>query len=193
MALCLWWLAGRYFRRTPEALGLLPDGDEGGRGEAPQRWRGGRGRPWRLVVLPGSDRRFATLPRSAFALGLFAQIGLIAHLFSLLVPAMGEAGAGAAMSLFTELCGARPPAARCPAARCADRRIAAALNPLARCGSRVRPDAVARLGRDLGATAARGPGSCFGSQRRQSRLATAADLRRRNLLRGPMWPASSRW
>jgi hypothetical protein len=31
------------------------------------------------------------------ALGLFAQIGLIAHLFSLLVPALGEQGAGLAM------------------------------------------------------------------------------------------------
>jgi MFS family permease len=35
------------------------------------------------------------------ALGLFAQIGLIAHLFSVLVPALGEQMAGVAMGLAT--------------------------------------------------------------------------------------------
>ena len=35
------------------------------------------------------------------ALGLFAQIGLIAHLFSLLIPALGTQGAGLAMGLAT--------------------------------------------------------------------------------------------
>ena len=35
------------------------------------------------------------------ALGLFAQIGLLAHLFSLVVPALGPQGAGLAMSLAT--------------------------------------------------------------------------------------------
>ena len=35
------------------------------------------------------------------ALGLFAQIGLTAHLYSLLVPAFGAQGAGAAMMLIT--------------------------------------------------------------------------------------------
>jgi cyanate permease len=73
------------------------------------------------------DRRFATLS-IAFALGLFAQIGLIAHLFSLLAPALGEAGAGLAVSLATAsavlgrtLFGMLLPAR-------ADRRVAAALN-----------------------------------------------------------------
>ena len=37
------------------------------------------------------------------ALGLFAQIGLIAHLFSLLVPALGAQRAGLAMGLATAL------------------------------------------------------------------------------------------
>jgi hypothetical protein len=46
------------------------------------------------------DRRFATLS-IAFALGLFAQVGLLSHLFSLLVPALGETGAGGAVTLVT--------------------------------------------------------------------------------------------
>jgi hypothetical protein len=54
--------------------------------------------------LPGSllwrDLRFLTLA-AGMALGLFAQIGLIAHLFSLLVPALGEDGAGLLMGAAT--------------------------------------------------------------------------------------------
>ncbi|WP_233235888.1 MFS transporter [Bordetella sp. LUAb4] len=46
------------------------------------------------------DRRFLTLC-AGMALGLFAQIGLIAHLYSLLVPVMGEKSAGVAMGLCT--------------------------------------------------------------------------------------------
>jgi MFS family permease len=52
--------------------------------------------------LPGTllwrSRAFATLA-AAMALGLFAQVGLIAHLFSLLVPALGPQQAGWAMGL----------------------------------------------------------------------------------------------
>ncbi|OWT74332.1 MFS transporter [Achromobacter sp. HZ28] len=46
------------------------------------------------------DRRFLTLC-AGMALGLFAQIGLIAHLYSLLVPVMGEKAAGVAMGFCT--------------------------------------------------------------------------------------------
>ena len=46
------------------------------------------------------DRRFLTLA-AGMALGLFAQIGLLAHLFSLLVPALGSQSAGLAMALAT--------------------------------------------------------------------------------------------
>ncbi|OZI26309.1 hypothetical protein CAL26_02955 [Bordetella genomosp. 9] len=46
------------------------------------------------------DQRFTTLC-VGMALGLFAQIGLIAHLFSILAPTMGERMAGAAMGLCT--------------------------------------------------------------------------------------------
>ena len=44
--------------------------------------------------------RFVTLS-AAMAIGLFAQIGLIAHLYSLLVPALGGQQAGLAMGLAT--------------------------------------------------------------------------------------------
>ena len=58
----------------------------------------------RHARLPGSllwrDLRFVTLA-AGMALGLFAQIGLIAHLFSLLVPALGAQAAGLAMGLAT--------------------------------------------------------------------------------------------
>lgn len=47
-----------------------------------------------------TDRRFRTLC-AGMALGLFAQIGLIAHLFSIIVPLLGERAAGLAMALAT--------------------------------------------------------------------------------------------
>jgi MFS family permease len=54
--------------------------------------------------LPGAslwrDRQFVTLA-AGMALGLFAQIGLIAHLFSVLAPPLGPQGAGFAMALAT--------------------------------------------------------------------------------------------
>ena len=56
--------------------------------------------PRRAKPLPGAalwrDAAFLTLA-AGMALGLFAQIGLIAHLFSLLVPALGAQAAGLAM------------------------------------------------------------------------------------------------
>jgi MFS family permease len=93
--LVIWFLAGRYLNRDPAAMGLQADGDTalvspGRRGPiaaAPLR------RPWR-------NRRFLTLAAAA-TLSLFAQIGLIAHLFSMLVPTLGEAGAGVAMGAAT--------------------------------------------------------------------------------------------
>jgi MFS family permease len=92
----LWVLADRMFSRTPEMMGLRPDGDELG---APEVSVTAVARP-----LPGSllwrDRGFVTLS-AGMALGLFAQIGLIAHLFSLLVPALGAQQAGLAMGLVT--------------------------------------------------------------------------------------------
>ncbi len=127
MAGALWWLAGAYLSPTPETLGLLPDGDAVGPASLAVKIA-----PIASAHLPAGlmiwrDRRFATLS-IAFALGTFAQIGLIAHLFSLLAPALGEAGAGAAISLTAasavlgrNLLGVLLPSG-------SDRRLAAALN-----------------------------------------------------------------
>lgn len=99
MLVTMWVLADRVFSRTPERMGLMPDGD----------------RPGAALVsitlpnakpLPGArlwaDRRFLTLS-AGMALGLFAQIGLIAHLYSLLAPALGAQPAGLAMGLVTAM------------------------------------------------------------------------------------------
>ena len=127
MVAVLWWLAGRYLGPTPAGMGLLPDGGAAEPRAAPLP----RDRAPRVPLPAGAaawrDPRFATLS-AAFALGLFAQIGLIAHLFSLLAPALGTTGAGAAVSLTTlcavagrSLLGALLPPR-------ADRRLAAAAN-----------------------------------------------------------------
>lgn len=100
MAATLWWLAGAYLRASPAALGQRPDGDAvAPAGTAPPPGQAPR-RPLPVGAAIWRDRRFVTLS-VAFALGLFAQIGLIAHLFSFLVPALGEGGAGLALSVVT--------------------------------------------------------------------------------------------
>jgi hypothetical protein len=98
-ALTMWVLAGSVLSRTPQQMGLTPDGD-------------GPCEPTACLAspaarsLPGSrlwgDWKFLTLS-AGMALGLFAQIGLTAHLFSLLVPALGAQQAGLAMGLATAL------------------------------------------------------------------------------------------
>ena len=92
----IWFLADRVFVHTPQSLGQIQDGEiltpVAGTTAAVER------------ALPGAllwrDLRFLTLA-AAMALGLFAQIGLIAHLFSLLVPVFGAAGGGILMGLAT--------------------------------------------------------------------------------------------
>jgi hypothetical protein len=129
MAAAVWWIAGAYFRTTPGDLGQRPDGD----GTAPAGSGAAmRPAPEPRAPLPAGaavwrDRRFLTLS-AAFALGLFAQIGLLAHLFSLLAPALGEAGAGLAVGLATAcaVLGRTFVGWLLPAG--ADRRVAAALN-----------------------------------------------------------------
>ncbi|MEA2872802.1 MAG: hypothetical protein QOH67_2778 [Hyphomicrobiales bacterium] len=90
-------LAGKFFARTPQQMGLSPDGDATG---APATSvTSPRAKP-----LPGSllwrDLGFITLAAGA-ALSLFAQIGLITHLYSLLVPALGKEWGGLVMGIGT--------------------------------------------------------------------------------------------
>ena len=82
-------LSALVFTRTPEGMGQTPDGAALPLAPSP------------VPVAAQTrtflrDRRFLTLA-AGMALGLFAQIGLLAHLFSLLVPVLGEGMAGLAM------------------------------------------------------------------------------------------------
>jgi MFS family permease len=99
MALTIWLLADIVFSRTPRQMGMSPDGEAALSIAAPIKSRNAR-------PLPGAslwrDGKFLTLA-AGMGLGLFAQIGLVAHLFSLLVPALGPQQAGWAMSLATAL------------------------------------------------------------------------------------------
>lgn len=95
MAAIVWLLAGRYLRSTPEALDLALDGDPLRTAVAPVRQQARRPTSRAALV---RDRRFATLS-AAFALGLFAQIGLVAHLVARLAPVLGAGGAAGAVSL----------------------------------------------------------------------------------------------
>lgn len=98
LLLVMWVLAGRYFGRDPAAMGLAADGDAAGP-TAPAAARAGDAP---ALATPWRDRRFLTLA-SAATLGLFAQIGLVAHLFSLLAPILGTAFAGWVMGAATAL------------------------------------------------------------------------------------------
>jgi hypothetical protein len=97
MVLTIWVLADLFFSRTPEQMGLAPDGDVPGSRVATLTSPAAKPLPGALLW---RDRRFLTLS-GGMALGLFAQIGLTAHLFSLLVPALGAQRAGLAMGLLT--------------------------------------------------------------------------------------------
>ncbi len=76
---------------------LLPDGDIPGATVPAHSGRAATPLPGRILW---QSWRFMTLA-GATSLGLFAQIGLIAHLFSLLVPALGAQLAGFAAGLAT--------------------------------------------------------------------------------------------
>jgi MFS family permease len=86
-----WPLAGRWFGRTPAALGLFADG--GTEAPPPRPMPAPAGPLWRQWGL----RTLAL----AFALGLTAQMGLLTTLFSIMAPALGQQGAGLAISLTT--------------------------------------------------------------------------------------------
>lgn len=91
-------LAGRFLGPTPETKGVAPDG------EAPSKSVQARQlkhppRPLRVLF---RDRRFATLS-AGFALGFFAQIGLVTHLVERLAPVFSDGGAAIAVGA-TALC-----------------------------------------------------------------------------------------
>ena len=92
MVVTIWLLSDLVFSRTPQSMRQLPDGASAD-SDPPVASAASRVDLWR-------DKRFLTLA-AAMALGLFAQIGLIAHLFSLIVPALGEQWAGIVMGAAT--------------------------------------------------------------------------------------------
>jgi MFS family permease len=98
-ALIIWAIAATLFSRTPEQMGLRPDGDE--QGTAPVQVTSPLAQP-----LPGRllwrDRRFLTLV-AAMALSLLAQLGLVSQLFSLLLPTFGAYYAGLGVALVTAM------------------------------------------------------------------------------------------
>jgi hypothetical protein len=99
MAVTAWVLASLLLSRTPQAMGLAPDNDPAEVSATPIASPTARPLPRALLW---SDCKFLTLA-AGMALGLFAQIGLTAHLFSLLVPALGAQNAGLAMGLVTAM------------------------------------------------------------------------------------------
>jgi hypothetical protein len=95
MIVSIWILADLYFSKRPELIGLSADGEAAAAGSATPRF--GQALPSKQLC---KDWRFITLA-AGMALGLFAQIGLLAHLFSLLVPALGAQLAGFAAGAAT--------------------------------------------------------------------------------------------
>jgi MFS family permease len=97
VTIAVFFLADVHFSRTPQQMGLSPDGDDPGvttvAGPSAAAASVSGASLWK-------DRRFVTLAAGT-ALSLFAQIGLLAHLFSLLVPAVGAQLAGVAISAAT--------------------------------------------------------------------------------------------
>lgn len=85
------------FSRTPEQLHQRPDGDLSSHAPRDVAAAVPHAAPIGTIW---TDRRFVTLT-AGMALGLFAQIGLFAHLFSLIVPIVGEQQAGLAMGFCT--------------------------------------------------------------------------------------------
>lgn len=97
MVVTLCALSERYFAVTPADLGARPDGEAASSsGPAPTR-EDPRALPGRALW---ASRAFVTYV-AGFSIGLFAQAGIIAHLVSLLVPAVGPFGAGLAAGLAT--------------------------------------------------------------------------------------------
>jgi hypothetical protein len=92
----IWILSSYVFSVTPEQLGQQPDGATASSTPPPVERR--------TPALPGAllwvNPAFLTLA-AGMALALFAQIGLLAHLFSVLVPVLGAQAAGLAIGMAT--------------------------------------------------------------------------------------------
>ncbi|MFH5924113.1 MFS transporter [Roseomonas xinghualingensis] len=93
MAGTIWLLAGRVLGRSPAGMGQMPDGGAPASATAPRAEAVPLASPWR-------ERRFVSLALLA-SLTLFAQVGVIAHLFSLMVPVLGIQLSGFAAGLLT--------------------------------------------------------------------------------------------
>lgn len=123
MAAVLWPLAAKYLRPKPEAAGSA-ESEPQAKAAPPARRR--------VDLL--RDRRFATIS-GAFALGLFAQIGIFAHLLVRLAPELGSSGSAWAISL-TTVCAVAGRTILGWALGTRDRRLAASLNfALQACGT----------------------------------------------------------
>ena len=99
MAAVMWVLAEELLSRTPQQMGLAPDGNAPAARAMRLTRAAANAHPGSLLW---SDIAFRTLA-AGMALGLFAQIGLVAHLFSLMTPILGAQQAGVAMGLATAL------------------------------------------------------------------------------------------
>jgi hypothetical protein len=110
--------------QTPERMGQRPDGDAPGTPSRSVTSAHARPLPGRLLWRDSSFRTLA----GAMALSLFAQAGLITHLYSLLVSALSAQGAGLAMALATACAiGGRTVVGKCMPAD-ADRRLVASVS-----------------------------------------------------------------
>ena len=96
-ALTVWIISATLFARSPAQMGVEPDGDAKGAATASVTSPNARPLPGALLW---HDWTFRTLA-AGMALGLFAQLGLVTHLYSLLTPTLGAQRAGFAMALVT--------------------------------------------------------------------------------------------
>jgi len=97
MIVTIWILSDAYYSKTPDKMGLNADGDVCGFVVGSVTLPSARPLPGKQLWM---DWRFVTLA-VGMALGLFAQIGLLTHLFSLLVPPLGAQVAGFAAGAAT--------------------------------------------------------------------------------------------
>ncbi|MEZ5854203.1 MAG: MFS transporter [Hyphomicrobiaceae bacterium] len=124
MIVVVWLLAALVFAHTPESLRQTPDGAAPGEPAATVTKAWVRPLPGRALR---KNRQLLTLA-AGMALGLFAQIGLVSHLFSLLVPALGARDAGILMGVATGLAMAGRMIVPWLMPANADRRVAASIN-----------------------------------------------------------------